>query len=145
MHRPWAEAIAAGLKDVENRTWPAPFTGPLAIHAGLQVDVSAARNHLIVAHGLVPGPGGAIVAVAELTGCHFHGDTGAGCAYRGSAACSAWAEPNRWHWQLADVRRLPEAIACRGALGLWSLPADQQRLVEELLTRPRTSRAEHAR
>lgn len=114
MHRPWAEAIAAGLKDVENRTWPAPFTGPLAIHAGLQVG-------------------------------HFHGDTGAGCAYRGSAACSAWAEPNRWHWQLADVRRLPEAIACRGALGLWSLPADQQRLVEELLTRPRTSRAEHAR
>lgn len=33
--QPWASAIMAGLKRVENRTWRTDYRGPLAIHAGL--------------------------------------------------------------------------------------------------------------
>lgn len=32
--------------------------------------------------------------------------------------------PGRWAWILADVRPLPEPVPCRGAQGLWTVPAD---------------------
>ena len=34
LRQPWAWAVAAGHKDVENRTWQTPHRGWLAIHAG---------------------------------------------------------------------------------------------------------------
>lgn len=33
-------------------------------------------------------------------------------------------EPGRWGWVLTDVRRLPDPVPCRGALGLWTVPVD---------------------
>lgn len=36
--QPWASAIMAGLKRVENRTWRTDYRGPLAIHAGSSID-----------------------------------------------------------------------------------------------------------
>lgn len=33
VRQPWAWAICRGWKDVENRTWPSRFRGPLHIHA----------------------------------------------------------------------------------------------------------------
>lgn len=32
--QPYASLIARGEKFVENRRWPTPYRGPLAIHAG---------------------------------------------------------------------------------------------------------------
>jgi len=38
--------------------------------------------------------------------------------------------PGRWAWVLADVKRIPEPIPCRGALGLWDVaPEIAPRLV----------------
>lgn len=34
--QPWAWAIIEGFKDVENRSWPTSYRGPLFIHAGLK-------------------------------------------------------------------------------------------------------------
>ena len=34
LRQPWAWAVAAGHKDVENRTWQTPHRGCMAIHAG---------------------------------------------------------------------------------------------------------------
>ena len=34
IHQPWAWAIMAGIKRVENRTWRTSHRGPLVIHAG---------------------------------------------------------------------------------------------------------------
>lgn len=34
IRQPWAWLIVNGFKDVENRTWPTPYRGPLLIHAG---------------------------------------------------------------------------------------------------------------
>ena len=38
VQQPWAWAIIAGLKDVENRAWPTNHAGALIIQAGLQDD-----------------------------------------------------------------------------------------------------------
>ena len=34
VRQPWAWLIVNGFKDIENRTWPAAFRGPVLIHAG---------------------------------------------------------------------------------------------------------------
>ena len=31
--QPWAYLIAAGIKDIENRTWPTKFRGRVLVHA----------------------------------------------------------------------------------------------------------------
>lgn len=44
VHAPWSGMIAAGLKPVENRSWPPPHQcmgRPLAIHAGKRLDFDA--------------------------------------------------------------------------------------------------------
>ena len=36
--QPWAWLIVAGHKDIENRSWPTSFRGPVLIHAGKRLD-----------------------------------------------------------------------------------------------------------
>jgi hypothetical protein len=36
--QPWAWLIVAGHKDIENRTWPSRYRGPVLIHAGKKFD-----------------------------------------------------------------------------------------------------------
>lgn len=36
--QPWAWLIAHGWKDIENRSWPTMFRGPVLIHAGKRLD-----------------------------------------------------------------------------------------------------------
>lgn len=145
--QPWAWAIAAGGKDVENRTKPDPWRSAvgerLAIHAGKGWDraafdfgplldlarrCSAERND-----GWVFGAdllqyflpqfhhSGAIIATAVLVDVH-HAST---CerSWQGRR-CSAWALPDVWHLVWDDLERVP-ATPARGALGLWTadLPA----------------------
>jgi activating signal cointegrator 1 len=85
-------------------------------------------------------PRGAIVAVAELVMCHH---THLLPWSKGifevqelqTKRTHAWSltnqerafgdySPGRYAWLLADVRRLPEPIPARGALGLWNVPAE---------------------
>lgn len=132
VRHPWAALIAAGVKDIENRSRPTGYRGPLAIHASLTVDwkadipTEAGRKALHGLGGLAriwdartedTGPAalatGAIIAVADLVGCHDSHPDG---------VCSPWAIPGMAHWQLANVRPLPEPVVCRGSLGLWMLP-----------------------
>lgn len=41
IRQPWSYLICAGLKDVENRTWPTQFRGRVYVHAGLRQDYAA--------------------------------------------------------------------------------------------------------
>lgn len=43
--QPWASLIAAGLKDIENRTWKTNFRGRVLIHAA-KVSVKMVGAHL---------------------------------------------------------------------------------------------------
>lgn len=109
VRQPWAGAIAHQAKRVENRTWqlPSKYWGArILIHAGGQPDRFATvyGEHLDVYS--------AIVAVATVTGCHY--DNG------NQVCCSYWAQPDLYHWELADVIALPEPIPAKGKLGFWT-------------------------
>lgn len=141
IQQPWAFAIAEGFKTVENRTRRTNYRGPLLIHAGLTVDHSVpivrysrdaairfdalgGRSNYWDARGYIPSriypqpptslALGAVVATATLSGCHEAAD---GC-------CAPWGFPDQWHWELADVRPLKQAVARAGALGLWKSDAE---------------------
>lgn len=148
IHQPWAWAIVAGHKDVENRAWKPPswLVGQqLAIHAGLAFDVEAWEylasgvssplpRHLIDPRsGLFAVPDetsatrGAIVGVATLEGYKV-----------GGPVSSQWSrEPvSPWHagpvgWLLTDAVQLAEPVPCRGNQGLWDLPGHTERDVRE--------------
>lgn len=137
IRQPWATAINMWTKSVENRTWATTRRGPIAIHAGGTWDRSAERAHTLTnafarhggasqtyidtvyRDGLDPRddhmfPRGVILAIADITGMHM-------CA---NGACSPWAIAGQWHWELSNVRPLPNPIRVTGRLGLWPLPAD---------------------
>lgn len=149
---PWAWCIAHGGKDVENRRWrPERMGGQvgmhLAIHGGAVPGKNTgkreeARLDLAAALRLLNGPGTTdpqvlalerglaapgeeeyftpgIVAVARLAGVTQHSQ-------------SPWAAQDQYHWLLADVVTLPEAVPHRGAQGLWTLEDGALRRVREL-------------
>lgn len=117
IRQPWAWAIAAGLKTVENRSWATKYRGPLYVHAGAKLDpreLSACSARLRAAGlSVTPPPlsslaAGALIAVVDLVDC-------------GRFCDDPWADRavGVWHFKLANVRTLPEPIPVRGALGLW--------------------------
>jgi hypothetical protein len=139
VRQPWAWAIAAGHKDVENRTWQTSYRGLLAIHAGrtwAPAEEKRACRELLEDPGVVE-PGcyvpdrhllaeGAIVAVVNLVGICSLGDS-ARCR------CSGWGAIGQHHWRLRNVEALAEPIPWRGAQGLWEIdlpgyePVDRER------------------
>lgn len=144
--QPWAWAIIHGGKDVENRSrnLAGAYRGPVAIHAGLSDDPDAldvlerlVENwHTPVRAGDDPwkyrpdGTRGAIIGVVDLVGAHL----GSERTYRGAGVtmlCSPWAETDAWHLVLANPRPLAHPIPCRGALGLWTVPADLEAAIRE--------------
>lgn len=112
---PWAWAIAAGHKTIENRGWQP--TGKrrdpnerFALHAGLRYDPGA--NDQIRALGIEPPPRevlafGAVIATFQIRGVV-------------EASEDPWFF-GPYGWLLADVLALPSPVQARGALGLWRL------------------------
>jgi hypothetical protein len=158
VRQPWAWAIAYGGKRVENRPQKRNYRGVIAIHSGIELDepgffprgdaghaaavefqAIGGRSNLWDARMLWIGgtrhPGlalGAVIAVAEIAGCHFCAECrSAGTFNDALTLCSPWAAEGRWHITLANVRPLAEAVPCRGKLGLWRLPEDTERAVRE--------------
>jgi hypothetical protein len=109
--QPWAWAIVAGLKTVENRSRPTRHRGPLVIHA------SRSRRYLAGDYaGLLPGlppveqlDFGALVGVVEVVGCvplaEVQGDPVAN---------------GPWCWLLAGARRI-RPVPFKGQVGLFNV------------------------
>jgi hypothetical protein len=134
VQQPWSWAIVAGGKNIENRTQLWSYRGPLAIHAGQRWSKRGEQSDL-VHQAIARATGGrgvpvrlfsrsAIIGVVELVDCH----PDAGC-------CRPWGETayvehggrerrHITHLVLENPRQLAEPIPCRGALGLWTPPAD---------------------
>lgn len=130
--------------------------GPLGGWRGLR-DLAFGRSEFrasLIA-GLFPGqfpmpdelmaalPRGAIVAVARLVCCKVMNDRSLAHGWHGveghdwpltdqEHAFGDYA-PGRFAWLLTDIRALAAPIPCRGALGLWSVPADVERQIEAQL------------
>lgn len=139
--QPWASLVAAGIKPVENRSWPPPKTLPcrcldlfcdrprgadhtpypfrLWVHAGQRYDEDGfpraralAEQHGAEALWPSAAPRGLLGSVL-VTGCHHAdecwkwspiapdaGKGGKPVARPGERPgwCSAWAEPDAFHW-----------------------------------------------
>jgi hypothetical protein len=139
VRQPWAWAICHG-KDVENRSKGTKHRGLLVIHASKSApykdDLDDPRIvDLIAANGLddPAAAQAAVVAVAELAGCHEANHCFEVRPGRAGRQCSPWAHASQFHWQLANVRPLAEPVPCKGALGLWRLPEDVEKLVRAQL------------
>jgi len=134
--QPWASCIAYFGKRVENRTWrpPESMLGQrIAIHAGVGLDKSGwdafwtnrdlvgPNTCISFAMGLMlasPKAGrGVILATAVIERITTEGD-------------SPWFT-GPFGWVLREVETLEpdDWVKCRGAQGLWTLPADVESAV----------------
>jgi hypothetical protein len=156
--QPWAAAIIFGGKTVENRTRSlGPYTGPVAIHAGLQFDHERSGDAMVLVEQelgeeelgrrmindfLVLGH---ILGVVDLVETHERRDCWTGVALRDGTTheewCSPWAEGgDGFHMVLANPRPLSEPLEYRGGLSLRNLdPAVEARIRAEV-DRPPASR-----
>lgn len=135
--QPWAGAVVMAGKDVENRTWPTRFRGPLLIHAGRRIE----RDPLIQRHlgGLeLARPQGAILGLTELRGCSRITD------------CQLPWATGPWCWLLGPPEHVlifREPVPWRGAQGLFEVPDDAIRphleRAETLADRQRRQWHEH--
>jgi hypothetical protein len=133
---PWASLVAWGFKRVETRSWGTPFRGSIAIHASkskevvkdlMQVETlfREAGIEMPVWWPKRPedNPLGKVVAICCLKDCRIMTPELIADQTPQERAFGAW-EPGRFAWFLDGVRRITDAIPCRGALGLWELPDD---------------------
>lgn len=158
IRQPYASLIAHGVKRWETRTWHTKYRGPVAIHAakdmrdfwriwdtGHQVAYS---DEAVIVDELSPLeldilPHGAVVAVANLTGCfpivdeampvpddgrfayahgdyvQIHDDPDVVPWYSETEIHLAPWTPGDWAWELDNIRRLPRPIPAKGRQGLW--------------------------
>lgn len=117
IRQPWASLIVRGGKDIENRTWPTRFRGPVLIHASKKHDagemlaykaLKESRGFQAVWSGpaLKWGevPCGAVIGVADIVDCV-------------TESASPWFT-GPYGFVLANARPLP-FFPCRGALSFW--------------------------
>jgi hypothetical protein len=134
VRQPWAYAIAALGKTIENRTWAHPYyRGLLAIHAGARWDGNDAAKRVFELSGryVLNDYMSAIIAVVELVDI---------CRALDGCECGPWAVAGQFHWRLADRRQLPEPVPCKGRLGLWDLTAEVKAAVMAQLAVPAVER-----
>ncbi|ANZ35293.1 hypothetical protein BBK82_03560 [Lentzea guizhouensis] len=132
VRQPWAWAIAAGYKTIENRTWTTSHCGELGIHAGIRWDddredavrfvrdTARALGHTLPHTMKDAWPltsSGYVLAVVDLVGiCDVS-------LHRPdiSCGCGPWAIPGQAHWRLESPRVLDKPLAAKGQLQLWEL------------------------
>jgi hypothetical protein len=110
--QPWASLIVHGLKDVENRTWPTRYRGPLIIHASKRADDISATDIERRFGVRLPCelPLGGIVGATEIVDCV-------------RPHPSKWYAPAHYAFALANSRPLP-FVKWLGALSLREAPAE---------------------
>ncbi|QBI19385.1 hypothetical protein ER308_07370 [Egibacter rhizosphaerae] len=69
---------------------------------------------------------GVLLGSVKVTGCHHADDclTETGPNWSELRYCSRFAEPDAWHWTLADPEPLDEPIPMRGRQGLWRVEVE---------------------
>lgn len=131
IRQPWAWLIVNGFKDVENRTWPTKFRGPVWIHAGQTMTGPDFRACCLFVNGLEWAPEvwkrliesfpsqtnlkaqcGGIVGRAEIVGCIDGNDS----------TDSQWFT-GEWGFVMRQAAVVPFR-KCKGALGFFKPKAD---------------------
>lgn len=113
--QPWAELIAHGIKDIENRTWRTRFKGRVFIHAPEREDRTSklsteqleATDHIEEFYFKKS----CIIGEVDIVDCVQN-------------STSIWAEKGNgiWHWKLANAVFYDEPIKnVKGKLGIWNI------------------------
>ena len=123
--QPWATLIATGKKQIETRSWPTRYRGPLAIHAGKHKIKEASLRQLCAVANLDSSDGwwqeanlrGVVLAYCELVDCVL------------IRSEDDWPDEyerrlgdytiGRYMWKLADVKLVVEPVPVKGRQGLW--------------------------
>lgn len=153
--QPWASLLACGAKQFETRSWAASYRGPIAIHAAQRQPRAVMRElpvktqqeifdalykYLDIQSGaLVRLKTGAIIAMAELVGCHkitnigWSGTPGRRIAWVDSELSSHYPTereklfgdwtPGRYAWEITNVKLLDAPIPAKGKQRLWEWDA----------------------
>ncbi len=140
IRQPWAWLIAAGIKDVENRSWPTTKRGRIYVHAGMTSDMRIPAWRTgggagdVVAAGTVADwildrlteeqraayelarmDRGAIIGEVDIIACR----------YRHGEQIDLVDHPSIWHahgshgFYLEDAVLYDEPIPCKGRLGFF--------------------------
>jgi hypothetical protein len=120
IRQPYAWAVAAGRKRVENRSWFTDYRGPVLIHAG------KSREELAALEGDPPRLGGsdvevpvaelafgAVIGVAELADC---------LPVRKARRLSLPFTHGPHCWVFEGARLLAAPVPCPGLMSLWLPP-----------------------
>lgn len=139
--QPWASLVAIGAKRIETRSWSTSYRGDVLIHAAKKFPADARClcpvEPFVDALGMAILHTGQVLAVARLVECFaFDARTAAKIARRSYLGLLPAHEVDfgdysagRFGFVFEDVRPLSAPIAWRGALGLWDVPFELQRLV----------------
>src|SRR6266446_7969524 len=112
IRQPWASLIVSGAKDVENRTWPTRYRGPVLVHASRRADdvTSGDIERRFGMHSPPELPLGGIVGMTNIVDCV-------------KPHASRWYASSHWAFVLANSRPLP-FVKWKGALLLRDAPAE---------------------
>jgi hypothetical protein len=143
--QPYATLVALREKRIETRGWRTSYRGEIAIAAAKKFPSEARglcpTRPFSNALGSVALPTGMIVAVASLVEC-FQFDAGTEGRIRARSligrlprfeADFGYYTAGRYGFVFDDVRALAEPVACKGALSLWDVPADVERVIRNQL------------
>lgn len=154
IQQPYAELISLELKHFETRSWPTKYRGPIAIHAGKELyPITPEIKQAVEAAVFYNGPfhpsyledwtRGAVIAIAEITGCYkvighqFRAElNGRQFMNLGGTVTAAILENNKWicgneldfgdyskgryAWRLENIQLLKTPIPAKGQQGLWN-------------------------
>ena len=120
IQQPWADLIALGHKDVENRTWSSRYRGPVLLHAGKRFDRghglsdswAVTADRLLVVNRAETRLG-VIVGIAEMVGCGGWGQCN----------CSPWFV-GPYGFVMRNPRWFKWPIPWRGQLYFFDVPDD---------------------
>jgi hypothetical protein len=114
--QPWANLIAHGIKDIENRTWRTNFRGKILIHAPKKDDSQSilftedqfyCMHYNGYYHNITDKKTSAIIGTVEIVDCVKNHE-------------SIWAEKDCWNWVLKNPVLFNDPILnVKGKLSLW--------------------------
>jgi hypothetical protein len=114
VRQPWAWALIHAGKDIENRTWPTKYRGPVAIHASkgmTRKEFDAAKYYMLeIGVPRVPNPDelefGQIIGIVDIVDLVSEEEL----------PISEWFE-GPWGWVVQNPRQV-KPVPMKGMLGL---------------------------
>lgn len=125
--QPWATLIALGEKKIETRSWNTKHRGPLAIHAGIKIDIKACEHpvfcSILQKHNINELPTGVIIATCNLDDIKRTEELKDTISIQ-ERAFGDYSE-FRFGWLLSNVKQITP-IAAKGQLKLWEFDIAQK-------------------